>query len=192
MKYISILLLVTFNTTISAFLISTVPSFRASELIPSLSFYRETQLFFSSSSSASSDNTTPPSESFHSDDDEEDDDAAVEEPFLTQASSKVDAAWRYVKKPFLRIGDKGVAQSHANSLCELLNAHTLVKVKINSSKNDDDWKEAFENLKRLAEESGKVKGGVELIQYRASEKIVLCGKQGAMEMIEKGEFPPRP
>lgn len=43
----------------------------------------------------------------------------------------IEKVWRYVKKPLLRVGSKGASKSHGNSLKELLQAHTAVKVKIN-------------------------------------------------------------
>jgi hypothetical protein len=43
-------------------------------------------------------------------------------------------AWRYAKKPLLRIGVKGATMTHGNSLRQLLEAHTVVKVKVNTQK----------------------------------------------------------
>ena len=48
--------------------------------------------------------------------------------------SSLEKTWRYVKKPLLRIGNKGPSKSHGNSLRELLVHHTVVKVKINTHK----------------------------------------------------------
>lgn len=44
---------------------------------------------------------------------------------------QAELAWRYVRKPLLSIGGKGAALSHGNSLRQLLNDHTAVKVKVN-------------------------------------------------------------
>jgi RNA-binding protein YhbY len=46
-----------------------------------------------------------------------------------EAQEKV---WRYVKKPLLSIGSKGASLSHGNSLRQLLEDHTAVKVKVNT------------------------------------------------------------
>lgn len=46
----------------------------------------------------------------------------------------LELAWRYAKKPLLRIGSKGATLTHGNSLRQLLEAHTVVKVKINTRK----------------------------------------------------------
>ena len=43
----------------------------------------------------------------------------------------VEKTWRHVKKPLLSIGGKGATASHGNSLKELLECHTAVKVKVN-------------------------------------------------------------
>lgn len=43
-------------------------------------------------------------------------------------------AWRYAKKPLLRIGSKGATLTHGNSLRQLLESHTAVKVKVNTRK----------------------------------------------------------
>jgi hypothetical protein len=48
--------------------------------------------------------------------------------------SNLEKTWRYVKRPLLRIGGKGITLTHGNSLRELLQAHTVVKVKVNSPK----------------------------------------------------------
>ncbi len=100
----------------------------------------------------------------------------------------IDKAWRYVPKPLLRIGGKGVADSHGNSLKELLNAHTVVKVKINSDKLGS-LEDVFETLKALVVTKGKM-SDVELIHVRKSENTILIGKEGTMENIRKGDFPP--
>ena len=47
---------------------------------------------------------------------------------------EVEKAWRYVKKPLLSIGAKGAKISHGNSLRQLLDSHTAVKVKVNTNK----------------------------------------------------------
>ena len=102
----------------------------------------------------------------------------------------IDKAWKYVKKPLLRIGGKGVSDSHGNSLKELLNAHTVVKVKINSTKIGS-LEDAFEALKAAVEKKGDMKD-VELLHIRNSENTLLLGKGGTMENIRIGAFPPPP
>ena len=47
--------------------------------------------------------------------------------------------WRYVKKPLLSIGSKGATLTHGNSLRQLLEAHTVVKVKVNTKKFDGTY-----------------------------------------------------
>jgi RNA-binding protein YhbY len=44
----------------------------------------------------------------------------------------IEKAWRHVKKPLLSIGAKGATFAHGNSLRQLLEAHTVVKVKVNT------------------------------------------------------------
>ena len=46
----------------------------------------------------------------------------------------MEKAWRYAKKPLLSIGAKGATVAHGNSLRQLLDSHTIVKVKVNTSK----------------------------------------------------------
>ena len=46
----------------------------------------------------------------------------------------IEKAWRYAKKPLLSIGAKGASFSHGNSLRQLLDSHTVVKVKVNTNK----------------------------------------------------------
>lgn len=55
----------------------------------------------------------------------------------TSRSSEHDStelAWRYAKKPLLRIGSKGATLTHGNFLRQLLESHTAVKVKVNTRK----------------------------------------------------------
>ena len=99
----------------------------------------------------------------------------------------LERAWRHVKKPLLRIGNKGATAAHGNSLRQLLDAHTTVKVKINTHKLGN-LEEAFGVLKGLAEESG-ADDGIELLKFRESEKTILVGLPGTLERIDAGEFP---
>lgn len=70
------------------------------------------------------------------DDEAEDEDFEIlfgeeeEEPDL----DVTEKAWRYAKKPLLSIGAKGATGSHGNSLRQLLDSHTVVKVKVNTNK----------------------------------------------------------
>lgn len=99
-------------------------------------------------------------------------------------------AWRYVKKPLLRVGGKGLSDKLGNSLCELLNAHTAVKVKVNTNKLGS-LEDVFEDMKKLVESSGKMKG-VELLQFRNSDNTIMFGKEGTQELIRTGLYPPPP
>ena len=49
--------------------------------------------------------------------------------------------------------------------------------------------EAFDVLRILAEEKGAPKG-IELLQFRKSDNMILFGRPGTMEKIENGEYPP--
>ena len=100
-------------------------------------------------------------------------------------------AWLYAKKPLLRIGGKGATKTHGNSLRELLDQHTVVKVKVNTGPYDGSLESAFEALKTLAVESG-AEAGVELIHIKTSENIILFGREGALSLIDAGDFPPPP
>lgn len=108
----------------------------------------------------------------------------------TSPSKGMEKAWRYAKKSLLSIGAKGATASHGNSLRQLLQDHTIVKVKI-STQSYVDLQAAFEHLRELAVASG-APFDVELLQSRESEKIILLGMPGAKNKIEAGEFPPAP
>eukprot|EP00192_Tetraselmis_astigmatica_P021116 CAMPEP_0117667206 /NCGR_PEP_ID=MMETSP0804-20121206/10828_1 /TAXON_ID=1074897 /ORGANISM="Tetraselmis astigmatica, Strain CCMP880" /LENGTH=277 /DNA_ID=CAMNT_0005474887 /DNA_START=118 /DNA_END=951 /DNA_ORIENTATION=+ len=56
--------------------------------------------------------------------------------------------WDSIKKPLMSVGQKGVEESHGNSLRELLNAHSVVKVKFTSS---DPAVEQLEHLASAAD-----------------------------------------
>mmetsp|Transcript_12729 Transcript_12729/g.19553 ORF Transcript_12729/g.19553 Transcript_12729/m.19553 type:complete len:159 (+) Transcript_12729:120-596(+) len=101
----------------------------------------------------------------------------------------IEKVWRYVKKPLLRVGSKGASKSHGNSLKELLQAHTAVKVKFNVK--NVDLKESFATLVELAHEAG-APDGIEYLQSRDIEKTILFGLPGTLDKIECGEFPPPP
>lgn len=107
---------------------------------------------------------------------------------------KLDAmerAWRYAKKPLLSIGSKGATLTHGNSLRQLLDQHTVVKVKVNTRRFDNSLQEAFVQLRALAEENG-APAGIELLQARDSEKIILFGLPGTLQRIKDNEFPLSP
>ena len=107
---------------------------------------------------------------------------------VTPASDKnMETAWRYIKKPLLRIGKSGLSESHGNSLRDLLSQHGAVKVKINTGKLGS-LEEAFEQLKILTENAGADKG-VELLRSRPSDSTVMIGASGIRDLIQKGEFP---
>ena len=109
-----------------------------------------------------------------------------------QLSGNRQLAWQYAKKPLLRIGGKGATKSHGNSLRQLLDQHTVVKVKVNPSAfENNSLLNAFEVLKQLAVESG-ASDGLELIHIRTSDKVILCGKEGMLDSIDAGDFPPPP
>ena len=99
-------------------------------------------------------------------------------------------AWRHAKKPLLRIGAKGASHSHGNSLRQLLDDHTVVKVKVNPKKFGS-LENAFEALKGLAEENGAAPG-IEMIQMREKDKIILFGAPGTKDKLKAGTFPPPP
>ena len=44
----------------------------------------------------------------------------------------MEEVWRYVKKPLISVGTKGATIKHGNSLRQLLDDHTVVKVKVNT------------------------------------------------------------
>ena len=102
----------------------------------------------------------------------------------------LEKAWRYAKKPMLSIGAKGAQFSHGNSLRQLLEAHTVVKVKVSTQKFGT-LDVAFEQIRDLAQESGAPEG-IELVQKRDKENTILFGVPGTLARIEAGDFPPPP
>ncbi|KAK1742277.1 hypothetical protein QTG54_006842, partial [Skeletonema marinoi] len=109
-----------------------------------------------------------------------------------QLSGNRQKAWQHAKKPLLRIGGKGATKTHGNSLRQLLDQHTVVKVKVNPSAfEDNSLLNAFEVLKQLAVDSG-ANDGMELIHIRTSDKVILFGKEGTLDLIDAGDFPPPP
>ena len=44
----------------------------------------------------------------------------------------MEEVWRYAKKPLISVGGKGATNKHGNSLRQLLDDHTIVKVKVNT------------------------------------------------------------
>lgn len=106
-------------------------------------------------------------------------------------AKRVETAWRHVKKPLLRIGGKGITAKHGNSLLELLDDHTVVKVKVNTDKLGTLEEVAALLIDcALGEGDAGVEGGVEVIQAREVENTVMLGKAGAMGLIRDGSFPP--
>lgn len=98
-------------------------------------------------------------------------------------------AWRYAKKPLLRIGSKGATLAHGNSLRQLLEDHTVVRVKVNTQKFNNSVQQAYEALRGLAIENG-APANLELIQLREGSKEIMFGMPGTLEKMEQGLFPP--
>jgi hypothetical protein len=130
-------------------------------------------------------------------DDDDNDGLRLEEPIEEVSSAPplkgMEKAWRYVKKPLLSIGSKGASASHGNSLRQLLESHKAVKVKVVNTLvfPVPTLDGAFEQLCGLAVAAGAPQS-IELLQARASERILLIGWPGTREQIANGEFPPAP
>ena len=110
----------------------------------------------------------------------------------TKAEAGIESAWRYAGRPLLRIGAKGATESHGNSLRELLEAHTVVRVKINTyAFEGGTFEDAFCVLRDLAKGAG-ASPGIELLRIRSSENTILIGQPGTLDRIRSGDFPPPP
>lgn len=103
----------------------------------------------------------------------------------------MEKAWRHVKKPLLSIGSKGAAASHGNSLRQLLESHTAVKVKVSTQSYSGNLQAACDNLRALAIASG-APDGLEILQVRDSDNVILFGMPGTRDRIQSGDFPPEP
>jgi RNA-binding protein YhbY len=79
--------------------------------------------------------------------------------------SEVEKLWVGVDRTLLSIGARGVTDKHANSLAELLRAHTLVKVKFNGS--DADVGSAAEQLAQG--------GPAQLLQVKGKTALFATG-----------------
>jgi RNA-binding protein YhbY len=96
----------------------------------------------------------------------------------------LDDLWRRPKKELLKIGKGGVTESHVRSLRELIRAHTIVKVKLNTESA------TFENCLALAEallETGNEKSGARLLGLRLSTRLVLLGESSFVDSLPKDE-----
>mmetsp|Transcript_1199 Transcript_1199/g.2601 ORF Transcript_1199/g.2601 Transcript_1199/m.2601 type:complete len:166 (-) Transcript_1199:1436-1933(-) len=102
----------------------------------------------------------------------------------------MEEVWRYVKKPLISVGGKGATSKHGNSLRQLLDDHTVVKVKVNT-KSFGTLDKAYETLRDLAIESG-ASADIELIQMRDKDRTIMFGLPGTLENVENGSFPPPP
>jgi hypothetical protein len=113
-------------------------------------------------------------------------------------NKNMERAWRYSKKPLISIGaQKGPTIKHGNSLHELLQFHTAVKVKVQlllSSKTNNNEEtmmmDIYQQLKQYAIQSG-ASNDIELIQLRTSpERILYIGLPNTIQCIQNGTFPP--
>lgn len=123
--------------------------------------------------------------------DENDFEILFKEEVIKESNVNIDGkekAWRHAKKPLLSIGAKGATFAHGNSLRQLLEAHTAVKVKVNT-RRFGSIQAAFDQIVELAEEAGAPKG-IELIQSREKDSVILFALPGTLAEIEKGHFPP--
>lgn len=108
---------------------------------------------------------------------------------LALSGDPMEMAWRHVKKPLLSIGGQGASASHGNSLRQLLQDHTAVKVKVNTKPYDNSLTTAFERLAELVVQAG-APDPPELLQAREGDRILLLGLPGTRELILQGSFPP--
>ena len=146
-----------------------------------------TRTFVSSSSSSSSSPLSEESEMNHH--------SLNTNEFISSSSSAnynsaMEKAWKYVTKPLLRLGSQGISIKHGNSLRELLLAHSVVKVKVNSI-SLGSLDHVFITLKEQAEKSGAPQG-MELLMSKSSANTLLIGLPGSLTRIQKGDFPPPP
>jgi len=102
----------------------------------------------------------------------------------------MEEVWRYAKKPLISVGGKGATKKHGNSLRQLLDDHTVVKVKVNT-KSFGTLENAYERLRELTVESGASQD-IELIQMREKERTIMFGLPGTVENVKNGSFPPAP
>lgn len=116
----------------------------------------------------------------------------------------MEKVWRYNKKPLLSIGaQKGPTNKHGNSLRELLQHHTTVKVKtqllFNASNRNSDAQsmqdqmvQVYHQLKEHAVNADPSLRDMELLQVRVNERILLVGLPGTKQRIIDGTYPPPP
>lgn len=64
--------------------------------------------------------------------------------------------WDSVSRALLKLGKSGLADSHVNSLKELLVAHLLVKVELNGARSDVDVTAAAEEMATRLQGIGRV------------------------------------
>uniref|UniRef100_I2CPM2 Uncharacterized protein n=2 Tax=Nannochloropsis gaditana (strain CCMP526) TaxID=1093141 RepID=I2CPM2_NANGC len=94
----------------------------------------------------------------------------------------LDSLWNQQRKPLLRLGAKGVLKSHLNSLRELLDAHNVVRVKVNGLSNTDIQGLAENALRMAVEHDSEPALGVLL---RVKGKEFLVGRPDKMEALRK-------
>jgi len=111
------------------------------------------------------------------------------------SSAQLEKAWRHIRKPLIRIGNKGFAPSHINSLQNLLVQHNgAIKIKINrSSATSVPLDQYFEDLNKMycEKEGDGGDGGLELVRTRESQNLIMVGGAGLMDRIMDGSYPPK-
>ena len=94
----------------------------------------------------------------------------------------LDSLWNEQRKPLLRLGMKGVMPSHLNSLRELLDAHNVVRIKVNGPASDNLQAMAERALKAGTLPNASQPMGVLL---RVKGKEFLVGRTDKMEALRK-------
>ena len=88
--------------------------------------------------------------------------------------------WRKPKKELLRVGKGGVTESHVRSLKELMAAHSVVRVKLNTqSATYDDCLE----LASALVETGAENSGARVLGVRPNSRLVLMGDAAFIETL---------
>ena len=100
----------------------------------------------------------------YDDDDDDDDDDTINNINPDIAVPVMEKVWRYAKKALISVGGKGATIKHGNNLRQLLDDHTIVKVKVNTK-----------TFGKLINKTHKVNANINQINDVLSRKAEIFG-----------------
>ncbi|KAG5175380.1 hypothetical protein JKP88DRAFT_228902 [Tribonema minus] len=98
------------------------------------------------------------------------------------SEATIEELWRKPKKELLKIGQGGVTASHVRSLTDLVQHHTIVRVKVNTK--GASYEDCLALGQALVSGEGEERG-LRLVGVRPSTRLLLVGEAAFIDRLPK-------